>query len=625
MQKLKFIKIIYWIFVFCICYVPSFSQQGNIWYFGENAGLDFNTTPPTALTNGQLITAEGCSSISDKTGSLLFYTDGKTVYDRNHSIMLNGSGLMGHPSSTNSSVIVPLPGSYTVYYVFTADASPGNAGYHFSVVDMKLNNGLGAVTNQKNILLYAPCTERLTAVKHANGKDFWVITKQYQTNAFFSYKIDCSGINTMAVVSNTGFTPTQLYEGIGAIKASPNGKKLCIAIAGNAAMAQLFDFDNINGTLSNPIDLPGYNAPNGIYGVEFSPDSKQLYISANLKTIKQYDITSNNATAINASMYIITTIDGDYNLGLQLGPDKKIYVATSGKSSLNIISNPNVHGAGCNLVLAGIDLNGRRCFFGLPSYISSFFDSNNHIDFTHTYSSCKINFSASTDLSGSLTWLWNFGDGTSGSAQSVSHSYTIPGNYTVILKGIPNGACTINDTFYANHAVIANPLPIAFAGKDTTVNFNTLLQLQASGGTSYIWSPFTGLNNAFIANPVALITNDIAYIVTITDDNGCVTTDDILIKVTGGVDVFIPNSFTPNGDRKNDNIKPLGRSLKEIEYFKIFNRYGELVFKTKAIGEGWDGIFKGTQQPAGAYTFILKATSYDNKPVEKIGTFLLLR
>src|SRR2546421_1458715 len=106
----------------------SFGQkEANIWYFGKNAGVDFSSGAPVAITNGKLNTDEGCATICDKTtGQLLFYTDGITVYDRTHTAMPNGTGLKGNKSSTQSSVIVPKPGSATQFYIFTVDAQAGH-------------------------------------------------------------------------------------------------------------------------------------------------------------------------------------------------------------------------------------------------------------------------------------------------------------------------------------------------------------------------------------------------------------------------------------------------------------------------------------------------------------------
>ena len=200
------------------------AQQANYWYFGDKAGLNFNNTPPTALTNSQMSTTEGCASVSDSTGNLLFYTDGKTVWNRNHIPMLNGTGLMGHESSTHSAIVIPKPGSNTIYYLFTADADEnlGAAGYRYSEIDITLNGGLGNVTAVKNILLYAPSSEKLTAASHANGIDIWVITKDLNNHTYRSYKVTCSGVDNNPVLSTVAPISGSTSGYIGAcMKVSP--------------------------------------------------------------------------------------------------------------------------------------------------------------------------------------------------------------------------------------------------------------------------------------------------------------------------------------------------------------------------------------------------------------------
>lgn len=777
----------------------SVSQQSNIWYFGEYAGLNFNTTPPTALLDGKINTQEGCTSISDNNGQILFYTDGKNVYNRLHQVMPNGTGLMGGPSSTSSAIVIPKPGSKTRYYIFTVPAMNEPAITHsaFSELDMDLDGGLGDVTSQKNILLFTQSTERVAAVKHANGIDYWIVTKRFLDNSFLVYKVDCDGVNTTPVISNIGFVEDRsVYDAIGAIKFSPDGKKICMATYGspNSPQCQLFDFDNSTGVLFNLINVTGL-VPFGVYGVEFSPNSKLLYVSAR-NAVSQYNISSNNEAVINASRYLINTASADINEALQLGPDKKIYVAVHNKTYLNVINNPDVAGIGCSVSLAGVNLNGRKSFFGLPSYISSFFNANGQLDFTHTFNNCETNFTGTTNLTGNLQWYWDFGDGSYATGQNTNHTYTQLGNYTVTLKVIPISSCINQDSFIVTHPVeikqdiskrvdftytfnncqvqfagttdfahtlqwhwdfgdgttgigqivnhtynrlgnynvtlkgeptincllydtmfiskpvdirntadwvdfthaftncklqfsgttnsinsfqwlwdfgdgidgngqtvshvynqsgiynvalqgipitncivedtlsVFHPTPVNInnvtvnAGRDTSTFFESPLQLKSIGtpaNIAYTWSPVTGLNNPFIASPVAILRSDINYLVTVTDDNGCTASDNVFVKVFGNPEVYVPNSFTPNGDGLNDVLKPLGFGLKAIVYFKIFNRYGQLVFETNTLGKGWDGTFKGKVQPVGAYTYMVKVINYKDLPVEQVGTTIIIR
>ena len=191
----------YFLFFLILIGSTTYSQNENTkWYFGNQAGLDFMTNPPTALNNGSLNTNEGCASIADANGNLLFYTDGVTIWNKNHAVMANGTGLAGNPSSTQSGIIVKQPGNPNIYYVFTQ--WPIN-GLKYSIVDMNLAAGLGSVTIS-NISLSASTTEKLTAVKHCNGIDTWVITHMNGSNQFLAFLVTSAGVNPIAVISPIG-------------------------------------------------------------------------------------------------------------------------------------------------------------------------------------------------------------------------------------------------------------------------------------------------------------------------------------------------------------------------------------------------------------------------------------
>ena len=251
-------------------------QEASNWYFGNNAGIKFNANGTvTALTDGQLSTGEGCASLSDINGNLLFYTDGVTVYNRNHAVMLNGTGLMGNTSTSQSATIVPKPGTINIFYIFTLDYQANANGCRYSIVDMNLDGGLGGVTNEKNILIYTPSNEKLTVTKHANGIDYWIVTHAWNSNSFYSHLLTASGLSAAPVVSSVGTViGTNPEYTWGCMKISPDGTKL--AIANSLTNCQLFDYNNGTGSVSNPLTL---YFTNGTYGVEFSPNSAILYVS----------------------------------------------------------------------------------------------------------------------------------------------------------------------------------------------------------------------------------------------------------------------------------------------------------------------------------------------------------
>lgn len=159
-------KLLYFLFLFFA--LNTFSQkEANFWYFGFNAGLDFTDCNPVALNNGQLSTFEGCSTISNSSGNLLFYSDGTTVWNKNHDIMPGGTGLNGNSSSAQSALFVPNPEDSNIYYLFVV-GNNNNPGFYYYTIDLSLNGGLGSVVGgavDLNNGEISNWTERVTAIQ----------------------------------------------------------------------------------------------------------------------------------------------------------------------------------------------------------------------------------------------------------------------------------------------------------------------------------------------------------------------------------------------------------------------------------------------------------------------------
>lgn len=352
----------------------SYSQkEASNWYFGVYAGITFNTVDsiPAPLTDGELKTLEGCATISDKFGNLLFYTDGITVWNKNHRIMKNGEGLFGHVSSTQSAIIIPNPGKKNQYYIFTVDAEDSSNGLNYSMVDMSLDSSRGRVI-EKNTHLISPVTEKITAIKH--NFDYWLIAHQWEGNYFLSYKITDQGISPELVISPVGI----IHEGdiqnkAGYMKFSTDGKKLATAIYWESTV-EIFDFDISTGVLSNPTTLTSDDFY-GVYGIEFSPDATKLYVTKNEDNSRLYQI---NLEAGSAQEMLDTKVqlakyNDRYSYGsLQLAPDGKIYLARNFLEYLSVIEEPDTLGWACIYVNEALFLNDKLCGLGLPTFIQSF-------------------------------------------------------------------------------------------------------------------------------------------------------------------------------------------------------------------------------------------------------------
>lgn len=468
------------IFLFLLFSLPHAARaqkEAANWFFGDRAGLDFNTNPPTAVT-GSLQTVEGSATISDKDGKLLFYTDGSTVYDQLHREMPHGTGLKGNVSSTQSALIVPNPNDKKIYYIFTVDKPdyfriPDDPieGINYTVIDMSLNGGYGdVVTAQKNIHLitYDPndpkekefkSSEKITAVVSGDCSSYWVITQF--VNKFYSFRVSGTGVDPNPVISVTPHSaPPLLNENDinitaqGYMKLSTDGKKLAAAYSstnlGNATDGNkssgkvfLYDFNDLTGKVSNEQLLLSNTYP---YGVEFSAETKKLYVTANVYNNKnalqysdlyQFDLENQD---IAASKFLVKRSDNVAG-ALQLAINGKIYRAgyplfVENYSLLSVINNPEESGNACNYVHNTIDVSPANVRLGLPPFIQSLFIES--FDFDNLCLGDETHFT----IQGKKAYdrvEWDLGDGTTSTDFEVFHTYSEAGTYTVVLNKYLNG------------------------------------------------------------------------------------------------------------------------------------------------------------------------------------------
>ncbi len=505
-------------------------NQANNWYFGENAGINFSGGAPSALMYGQINTLEGCSAISSSDGELLFYSDGSTAWDKTHTVMPNGTGLMGNYSSTQSAIIVPNPAHDSLYYIFTVDAEENDLEYglRYSVVDMSLNGDLGdIIVNRKNILLVTPVCEKVTAVGHGTDNATWVITHLWNSNSFYAYLVHELGVSN-PVISNVGDTIGDLMvNSKGYLKVSPDGTKL--VMANNTLQTILmFDFDNSTGQVSNQIRDDRFSDAPFPYGVGFSPNSRLLYTTnwswAGWDTkIYQYDISLSSPDEILDSRNEIASYPDLFG-ALQLGPDKRIYCAQSEYTFLGVINEPNIYGPNCDYQQNGVSLNGRISHWGLPPFIQSFFNLN--ADF-YNDTSCYGNetqfYEDCSHPPNSVSW--NFGDIASGMNNystlfNPTHSFSTAGLFNVTLTAFFEG-----HTDSTSHLVFVHEKPEIHLGNDTSFCMGSIITLDAGPGyAGYLWQS---------GDTTQSITTDTSGIfwVEVSSNFGCTNRDSVMVLV----------------------------------------------------------------------------------------------
>ncbi|MFN4951161.1 MAG: hypothetical protein ACK5F0_06030, partial [Flavobacteriales bacterium] len=270
--------------------------QNNNWVFGYGARVNFSGPIPVGSSNAAINSNESTASVSDPaTGQLLFYTDGRKVWNANNQVMPNGANLLGgfFTSCTQGALIVPFPEDNQRYYLFTLEElealslSPVvDNGLRYSVVDMTLNGGLGDVQVATiNTPLATDLTEKLIVIRSTEIQGFWVIAHKRNANEFLAWKIDACGVTAQPVVSTVGSNFASAPLGAteawsGAMDASPDGNRIGLPIDWSDRI-EFFDFNKTTGFVSNPLTVNVTDDSNPPflrkYGACFSPDGSKFY------------------------------------------------------------------------------------------------------------------------------------------------------------------------------------------------------------------------------------------------------------------------------------------------------------------------------------------------------------
>ncbi|MCD4745149.1 MAG: gliding motility-associated C-terminal domain-containing protein [Bacteroidales bacterium] len=603
-------KIIIGILFFFISF-PVFSQnRANIWYFGEEVGLDFSNGSPVVITNSSMTAESGCSVICDKNGNLQFYTNGQKIWNRQHNIMPNGEGIAGSFLVNQNSVIIPKPNNEHIYYLLTVDTN----GFAYSEIDMQLQNGLGDVVVKNNFITDNKVVEKITAIDHCNSKDIWIIVHKFESPEFFSYIVsDTGGVSFTPVISEAG---SKVKADIGYLKASPTGDIIGLPVNSSNIYLELFDFDNLSGIISNPVKI--YKNDNSyVYGIEFSANGKKLYISTGGETYSliQYDLTLNTETEINNSATIIA--NGNI-YALQVGTDSKIYIAVVNEPYLSIINYPNLKGLYCGYEEKKIYLNGKNCLMGLPDFNQSYFNKPS-ISIKNACVGEMTSFSFDYSLNIDSV-KWNLGSNIQEAVKYdhpfiYDHKFNFSESYTVNLMVYH---CEAIDTITENITIYQNPE--VNLGSDTVVfQGNTIVLDAGDEMDNYLWND--GTRDQYL-----YITDTGTYWVEVFK-NLCRDKDTINIEMIP-VQILFPSAFSPNNDGANDIFRARVTGIVYDFQMAVFNRSGQRVFYSNDISLGWDGSNNGTQCQVNTYIWEISYTVRNDRQPElrkKTGYVHLIR
>ena len=599
-------------FAFVICclgWVTGHAQSTNkVWTFGWGAGLDFNTSPATPIFSG-VHALEGVASVSNSAGQLLMSAYGDTVYNKLHSPMANGGGILGalvYGSCTQGVLIVPKPGSTTQYYLFTLEGlSDGiyTGRLFYNLVDMTLAGGLGdVVATEKRVQIDTALGEKLIAVA-GTCNNVWVLVIPSSGKEVHAFEVTASGVHATPVVSPLPLPATSGDYDFGVLKATRNGKKL-VASNYNLRRYDMFDFDNATGIVSGPTLIISSSTGSSSYGACFSPDDSKLYVT--FDSLFQYDLSLSSAAAIQNSAVGLShsIIAGSLSGDMQIAPDGKIYLATQNATFLSTIDFPNQAGTGCTFSPMSVILPApSKSIFGLPNVIVNAVSSGTSSSIDTVV--CE-HFTAQSS-SGTGPYLWNTGDTTRGLEIKMSGKYWVSslapcGNTDTFKVSFWNKQIHIRDTFGCSD----EPLRIS-------------VNVDIAPGESVRWS--TGANVAHI------VIRDTGVYWVEASINSCFLSDTFRITAQScGCKLGIPTAFSPNNDGLNDRFQPtFDDGCKESQYLlQVYNRWGQIVFRSYDPSKGWDGVYNGTLADVGVYFYFIQLKDVKGKRILK-GDMTLLK
>lgn len=459
--------------------------------------IDFNYAPPLIAYEYRNLNFERTNaSMSDIEGNLLFYTNGIAVHNYLNELIENGEGLNPDPytqhwidggySLPQGALVLPHPGIPNRYAIFHSTISvviPAIAdnnyiplNCYYTTVDIA--SGEVGTIPEKNVLILSDTFDfgKLTAVRHANGRDWWIATQEYYVNRYYLMLLSPEGVSVESSQTLGLPRPT----GLGQAVFSPDGGKYVLFSTISVQDGQfldIYDYERCSGQLDNHISIT-YNDTAFSGGVAISPNSRFLYVSSN-RYVYQYDL---EAPDIEVSKETIAVYDGFQSppplattfFLAQLAPDDKIYISASNSVPyLHVIHNPNAKGTACQMEQHGVQLPTLNAFgipnspyYGLGPHDGSpcdtlGIDHHPQADFRYVTETSTVNF---YDYSRFFPteWFWTFGDGGSSTERDPIHTYTQSGVYEVCL--IVSNA-NASDTLCQEVEVIVTGTEEAVAGK----------------------------------------------------------------------------------------------------------------------------------------------------------------
>jgi len=288
-----------------------------------------------------------------------------------------------------------------------------------------------------------------------------------------------------------------------------------------------------------------------------------------------------------------------------------VVINSSGDYNAKLISS-----FGCE-AMSSNSLTIKQYYAPVADFITQYYCINKPVNIT--------NKSTST-TAGTVKYLWDDGAGNTSALLNPVFTYNTTGNKTIKLSVIPDNCPALKNDISKVVAIESPTAAIRMPIVDVQAFETVTLQARTSFGVSYEWSPTVYWSTSYlIANPTVMLDKETLFNIKITAASSCVTVDTLQVRIFKKKTVYVPNTFTPNGDGVNDvfRINPVG--IRDLRYFRIYNQWGTLVFETSNLSVGWDGNFKGVKQPLATYTWVIDAVDINAQPIRESGSITLIR
>jgi len=620
------------------------------WVVSPNSIINFSTGSPV-LTAGvtSAIFYESNATVSDENGNLLFYSDGDTVKGINNIALVNGENISSKPgvfqlSNTQGALFIKKPKSDSIYYLFSLASSNGSFNskgvLSYSIINTNLNGGLGAVVSKKNLLLEDTLSEKMTATKHCNNIDYWLVIVKYKIlnyigDAVNDYEIEFQSF----LVTKNGVQNSPIKSSIttkcpllGQMKFNNKGDE--IAFAENNYLSR-FSFDNSTGKvqLKTVHFLPLENG----YGIEYSPNDSLIYInekqfhpySNTLTQLQNYSMPAQLQRANDGKIYFYSIPQSEIMPsvgGAGAIPNNYIFAPNSDMiSNIGVIDSPNNLGVNClytPIILSINHPNNYQTYVALPNFPSYYF-KNNISDFTYsgTCNGEAFQFTLVNSVNAdSIVWYFN-DTGSEVTSDTANYIFSTSGEWQVTVEVYLNGIVYQGTQCVSVCGANSVNLPSVIDLCKTEPHFVNALNTCA---VSYLWNTGDTTSTIYI-NEVG------SYILTTTNECG-VFYDTIEVFKSDDCNVIyeIPNVITANGDQINDIFSIKVKNAKKINY-SIVNRWGNLinlgeisvvssqVFDLNTFNL-WDGTARsGDLVVDGTYFYVIEFTTIDERIIKTNG------